>query len=143
MARRLQLDPAKLIGSQQLIAQLSPAEFISSDAGEFTVRDVLAELARPGRDPRSEFRTARFADGISEIEHLQPGMELEGIITNVTKFGAFVDIGVHQDGLIHISQLADHFIKDPAEVVSAGQIVHVTVLEIDTARRRIALRKRR
>ncbi len=143
MARRLQLDPAKLIGSQQLIAQLSPAEFIRSDAGEFTVRDVLAELARPGRDPRSEFRTARFADGISEIEHLQPGMELEGIITNVTKFGAFVDIGVHQDGLIHISQLADHFIKDPAEVVSAGQIVHVTVLEIDTARRRIALRKRR
>lgn len=143
MARRLQLDPAKLIGSQQLIAQLSPAEFISSDAGEFTVRDVLAELARPGRDPRSEFRTARFADGISEIEHLQPGMELEGIVTNVTKFGAFVDIGVHQDGLIHISQLADHFIKDPAEVVSAGQIVHVTVLEIDTARRRIALRKRR
>ena len=124
-------------------SQLTPAEFISSDAGEFTVRDVLTELARPGRDPRSEFRTARFADGISEIEHLQPGMELEGIVTNVTKFGAFVDIGVHQDGLIHISQLADHFIKDPAEVVSAGQIVHVTVLEVDLARRRISLRRRR
>jgi uncharacterized protein len=143
MARRLQLEPTKLIGSQQLISQLTPAEFISSDAGEFTVRDVLTELARPGRDPRSEFRTARFADGISEIEHLQPGMELEGIVTNVTKFGAFVDIGVHQDGLIHISQLADHFIKDPAEVVSAGQIVHVTVLEVDLARRRISLRRRR
>ncbi|MFN9288219.1 MAG: Tex family protein [Planctomyces sp.] len=143
LARRLQLEPTKLIGSQQLISQLTPAEFISSDAGEFTVRDVLTELARPGRDPRSEFRTARFADGISEIEHLQPGMELEGIVTNVTKFGAFVDIGVHQDGLIHISQLADHFIKDPAEVVSAGQIVHVTVLEVDLARRRISLRRRR
>lgn len=143
MARRLQVEPAKLIGATLLTSQLIATDFVSNDAGEFTVRDVIAELARPGRDPRSEFRTARFADGISEIEHLQPGMELEGIITNVTKFGAFVDIGVHQDGLIHISQLADHYIKDPAEVVSAGQIVQVTVLEIDTARRRISLRRRR
>lgn len=143
MARRLQTDPTKLIGAPHLTAQLSTADFISSDAGEFTVRDVIAELARPGRDPRSEFQTARFADGISELEHLQPGMELEGIVTNVTKFGAFVDIGVHQDGLIHISQLADHFVKDPAEIVAAGQIVKVTVLEVDTARRRIALRRQR
>ncbi len=143
MARHLQLQPAGLIGNPQITSQIRPEDFISSEFGEFTVRDVLQELARPGRDPRSEFRTARFADGISEIEHLQPGMELEGIVTNVTKFGAFVDIGVHQDGLIHISQLADHFVRDPAEIVSAGQIVAVTVLEIDLNRRRIALRRRR
>ncbi|MFM8728225.1 MAG: S1 RNA-binding domain-containing protein, partial [Planctomycetaceae bacterium] len=143
MARKLQIDPTKLIGAPQLTAQLNTADFISSDAGEFTVRDVIAELARPGRDPRSEFRTAQFAEGISELEHLQPGMELEGVVTNVTKFGAFVDVGVHQDGLIHISQLADHFVRDPAEIVAAGQIVKVAVLEVDTARRRIALRRLR
>ena len=114
-------------------------QFVSSEFGGFTVRDVLAELARPGRDPRREFRTARFTESVSEMEQLQPGMVLEGVVTNVTKFGAFVDIGVHQDGLVHISQLADRFIRDPAEVVSAGDIIRVTVLEVDTARKRIAL----
>jgi uncharacterized protein len=103
---------------------------------------VLSELARPGRDPRSEFQTARFLDNVSEVEHLAPGMVLEGVVTNVTKFGAFVDVGVHQDGLIHISQLADHFVRDPSEVVAVGQIVKVTVLEVDTARRRISLSRR-
>ena len=90
----------------------------------------------------SEFRTARFAEAVSEIEHLKPGMVLEGVVTNVTKFGAFVDVGVHQDGLIHISQLADHFVRDPSEEVSVGDIVKVTVTEVDVARRRIGLTRR-
>ena len=124
------------------MTQLSVADLISSGAGEFTVRDVIQELQRPGRDPRSEFKVATFSESIHEISDLAPGMIVEGVVTNVTKFGAFVDIGVHQDGLIHISQLADHFVRDPAEVVAVGDIVKVTVVEIDTARRRIALSRK-
>ena len=131
-----------LIGNEQLVANLNVAEFLSPEAGEFTVRDVVHELARPGRDPRSEFKVATFSESIQEISDLQIGMIIEGVITNVTKFGAFVDIGVHQDGLIHISQLADRFIRDPSEVVAVGDIVKVTVMEIDTARRRIALSRK-
>ena len=99
----------------------------------------MAELAKPGRDPRAEFALFSFAEGVNSVEELQPGMKLPGIVTNVTKFGAFVDVGVHQDGLIHISQLADRFVKDPAEVVRVRQQVMVRVLEIDPARNRIAL----
>lgn len=135
----LHVPSAQLIGNERLVSGLHANQFVSAEFGEFTVRDVLTELARPGRDPRREFRTARFTEAISELEQLQPGMVLEGVVTNVTKFGAFVDIGVHQDGLVHISQLADRFVRDPAEVVSAGDIVRVTVLEVDTARRRISL----
>jgi uncharacterized protein len=142
MARVLKTDAARLIGNEQVVGQLRAVDFVGDEAGEFTVRDVLTELARPGRDPRSEFRTARFLDNVSELEDLTPGMVLEGVVTNVTKFGAFVDVGVHQDGLIHISQLADHFVRDPAEVVAVGQIVKVTVLEVDTARRRISLSRK-
>ena len=142
MARVLKTDAARLIGNEQVVGQLRAVDFVGDEAGEFTVRDVLTELARPGRDPRSEFRTARFLDHVSELEHLTPGMVLEGVVTNVTKFGAFVDVGVHQDGLIHISQLADHFVRDPSEVVAVGQIVKVTVLEVDTARRRISLSRK-
>ena len=142
MARVLKTDAARLIGNEQVVGQLRAVDFVGDEAGEFTVRDVLAELARPGRDPRSEFRAARFLDHVSELEHLTPGMVLEGVVTNVTKFGAFVDVGVHQDGLIHISQLADHFVRDPSEVVAVGQIVKVTVLEVDTTRRRISLSRR-
>jgi uncharacterized protein len=135
----LQVPVTELVGNERLVSGLKAEQFVSSEFGGFTVRDVLAELARPGRDPRREFRTARFTESVSEMEQLQPGMVLEGVVTNVTKFGAFVDIGVHQDGLVHISQLADRFIRDPAEVVSAGDIIRVTVLEVDTARKRIAL----
>ena len=94
---------------------------------------------KPGRDPRPQFRTAAFTEGVEELEHLQPGMMLEGVVTNVANFGAFVDIGVHQDGLVHVSRLADRFVKDPREVVKAGDIVRVKVLEVDLKRRRIAL----
>jgi len=142
IAANLKTDVKSLIGNEQLVANLNLAELVTSDAGEFTVRDVVHELARPGRDPRSEFKVATFSETIQKISDLQIGMIIEGVITNVTKFGAFVDIGVHQDGLIHISQLADRFIRDPSEVVAVGDIVKVTVLEIDTARRRIALSRK-
>ncbi|MFO0975862.1 MAG: Tex family protein [Planctomycetaceae bacterium] len=142
MASQLKLDVRQLVGNERAVGQLKAAEFVNNEAGEFTVQDVLRELARPGRDPRSEFKTARFAEAVSEIEHLKPGMVLEGVVTNVTKFGAFVDVGVHQDGLIHISQLADHFVRDPSEEVSVGDIVKVTVTEVDVARRRIGLTRR-
>ena len=139
IAERLQQPVEKLIGNEQLPERVNAADLATGEFGELTVRDVLAELARPGRDPRREFRTAKFTEAVSELEQLHPGMVLEGVVTNVTKFGAFVDIGVHQDGLVHISQLADRFVRDPSEVVSAGDIVRVTVVEVDVQRRRIAL----
>lgn len=142
MAKRLGVPVSSLVGNEEMAGQLSAAEFVREDAGEFTVRDVLKELARPGRDPRSEFKAATFSDSVHEITDVQPGMKLEGVVTNVTRFGAFVDIGVHQDGLIHISQLADRFINDPSEEVSVGDIVKVTVLEVDAARKRISLSRK-
>ena len=107
------------------------------------MRDILAELAKPGRDPRPDFVTATFAEGVDDIRDLKPGMQLEGTVTNVAAFGAFVDIGVHQDGLVHISQLADRFVKDPHEVVKAGDVVKVRVVEVDVPRKRIGLSMRR
>ena len=142
MAANLQTDVKTLIGNEPLVASLNVADLISVAGGEFTVRDVLHELARPGRDPRSEFKVATFSESIHEISDLHVGMTLEGVITNVTKFGAFVDIGVHQDGLSHISQLADRFVRDPSEIVAVGDIVKVTVMEIDPDRRRIALSRK-
>jgi len=103
---------------------------------------VLAELEKPGRDPRPDFRVAEFKEGVNELEDLQPGMTLEGVVTNVTDFGAFVDIGVHQDGLVHVSRLANRFVKDPREVVRPGTVVRVKVVEVDLKRRRIALSMR-
>jgi uncharacterized protein len=103
------------------------------------VKDILAELEKPGRDPRPHFRTASFKEGVDQIGDLTPGMLLEGVVTNVANFGAFVDIGVHQDGLVHVSQLADRFVKDPRDVVKAGDIVNVKVVEVDLKRKRIAL----
>ena len=105
-------------------------------------RDILAELAKPGRDPRSEFKVARFAEGVNDLEDLKQGMILEGVVTNVTSFGAFVDIGVHQDGLIHISELANTYVQDPSDVVSVGDVVRVKVLDVDLDRRRIALSRK-
>ena len=142
MAARLQVNIASLVGNENLAQQLNAADFLTSEAGEFTVRDVLQELARPGRDPRSEFKAVKFSEAAHEVSDLKPGMKLEGVVTNVTRFGAFVDIGVHQDGLIHISQLADRFINDPSEEVAVGDIVKVTVLEVDVARKRISLSRK-
>ncbi|MBE3073262.1 MAG: S1 RNA-binding domain-containing protein, partial [Acidobacteria bacterium] len=133
---------SELVGQVDLLRRLSPETLADDRFGGPTIRDILAELEKPGRDPRPEFRMAAFADGVEEIEHVQPGMVLEGVVTNVANFGAFVDIGVHQDGLVHVSRLADRFVKDPRDVVKAGDIVKVKVIEVDLARRRIALTMR-
>ncbi len=129
----------ELLGNHALLATLQPARFTDERFGLPTVSDILSELEKPGRDPRPEFETASFKDGIEAISDLQPEMVLEGVITNVTNFGAFVDIGVHQDGLVHISNLSNKFVKDPREVVKTGALVKVKVLEVDLERRRIAL----
>ena len=122
---------------------LRAEDFVDEKFGLPTVRDILSELEKPGRDPRPDFVTASFADGVEDIRDLRPGMVLEGTVTNVAAFGAFVDIGVHQDGLVHISQLADRFVKDPHEVVKAGDVVRVSVTEVDPARKRIGLSMRK
>ncbi|MBZ4192705.1 MAG: helix-hairpin-helix domain-containing protein, partial [Candidatus Contendobacter sp.] len=128
-----------ILGNAAFLQTLEPAHFTDDRFGLPTVRDILAELEKPGRDPRPEFKTAAFKDGVEKMTDLQPGMVLEGVVTNVANFGAFVDIGVHQDGLVHISALADRFVKDPREVVKTGQVVKVKVLEIDLKRQRVAL----
>ncbi|CBA16134.1 Tex family protein [Xanthomonas albilineans] len=131
-----------LIGDGSFLRSLKPDQFTDATFGVPTVRDILKELEKPGRDPRPEFKAARFADGVEDIKDLKPGMVLEGVVSNVAAFGAFVDIGVHQDGLVHISALSDSYVKDPREVVKAGDIVKVKVLEVDVARKRIALTRR-
>jgi uncharacterized protein len=132
-------DLRTLMGDSVALKKLDPRQFIDEKFGLPTVKDIIAELEKPGRDPRPEFKTATFAEGVNEISDLRPGMMLEGTVTNVAAFGAFVDIGVHQDGLVHVSELADRFVKDPHEVVKAGQIVKVRVVEVDPKRKRIAL----
>ncbi|WP_240099520.1 Tex family protein [Thermomonas flagellata] len=132
----------QIIGDAALLRALKPAQFTDARFGEPTVRDILKELEKPGRDPRPEFKTAQFADGVEDIRDLRPGMVLEGVVSNVAAFGAFVDIGVHQDGLVHISALSERYVRDPREVVKAGDIVKVKVLEVDVARKRIALTRR-
>jgi uncharacterized protein len=132
----------KLIRSCDALRGLSPAEFVDERFGLPTVRDILLELEKPGRDPRPEFKTATFREGVEKVSDLTPGMVLEGVVTNVAAFGAFIDIGVHQDGLVHVSAMSTKFIKDPHEVVKAGQIVKVKVLEVDVKRQRIALTMR-
>ncbi len=136
-------DLRALMGDSAAIRRLDPRAFVDDRFGLPTVRDILAELEKPGRDPRPAFRTASFAEGVNEIADLKPGMWLEGTVTNVAAFGAFVDIGVHQDGLVHVSQLADRFVKDPREVVKAGDVVKVRVVEVDPARKRIGLSMKR
>ncbi|MBL8248291.1 MAG: RNA-binding transcriptional accessory protein, partial [Candidatus Competibacter sp.] len=129
----------EVLGNAAFLKTLEPARFTDERFGLPTVRDILAELEKPGRDPRPEFKTAAFKEGVEKLADLQTGMVLEGIVTNVANFGAFVDIGVHQDGLVHISALADRFVKDPREVVKVGQVVKVKVLEVDLKRQRVAL----
>lgn len=135
-------DLRALMGDKAALKAIDPRAFVDERFGLPTVRDIIAELEKPGRDPRPEFKTATFADGIDDIKDLKPGMRLEGTVTNVAAFGAFVDIGVHQDGLVHVSQLADRFVKDAHEVVKAGDVVKVRVVDVDIARKRIALTMR-
>jgi len=139
MAGDLGAPLAKLVGDPVLASRIDAARWVGGDVGEPTIRDILAELGKPGRDPRSAFAPPRFREDVTTLEDLRPGMVLEGVVTNVTAFGAFVDVGVHQDGLVHVSQLADRFVKDPREVVSAGARIEVHVLEVDLARKRISL----
>jgi uncharacterized protein len=135
-------DIRSLIGDSAFLKRLDPKRFTDESFGLPTVTDILQELDKPGRDPRPEFKTAVFQDGVEKLSDLKPGMVLEGVITNVTNFGAFVDIGVHQDGLVHISALSEKFVKDPYEVVKAGDIVKVKVMEVDVPRNRVGLSMR-
>jgi len=130
---------ADLMKSAETRMKITPERYISDKAGLFTIKDIIEELARPGRDPREKFEIFSFAEGVSTINDVEPDMKLPGIITNVTRFGAFVDIGVHVNGLIHISELSDSYVKNPADVVKANQKVTVTVLSVDRERKRIAL----
>ncbi len=135
-------DIRSLIGDSGFLKRLDPKQFTDETFGLPTVTDILKELDKPGRDPRPEFKTAEFQEGVESLKDLKPGMVLEGVVTNVTNFGAFVDIGVHQDGLVHISALSEKFVKDPYEVVKAGDIVKVKVMEVDTPRNRVGLSMR-
>lgn len=139
IAQSTALEMSSLIGNDRVLSKLDPAEFANDRFGIPTVTDIIAELNKPGRDPRPEFTTASFTEGITSLSDLRPGMVLEGTVTNVAAFGAFVDIGVHQDGLVHVSAMADRFVSDPHEIVRSGQVVKVKVLDVDEARKRISL----
>ncbi len=142
MAHAAATTPKSLVGNTSAIRQLDPGQFVDERVGMPTIADILAELEKPGRDPRQQFRVVRFAEGVHEIADLREGMILEGVVTNVTRFGAFVDVGVHQDGLVHISELDQRFINDPSEVVAVGDIIRVKVLQVDSQRQRIALSRK-
>lgn len=142
MASKLGATTTQLVGNASLVGKLNAQDFVSESCGLPTIEDILAELAKPGRDPRRQFEAASFSDDINDLEDLKAGMILSGVITNVTKFGAFIDLGVHQDGLIHISELANEFVRDPSEVVSLGDIVRVKVLDVDLQRRRISVSRK-
>ncbi|HEX4352700.1 MAG TPA: S1 RNA-binding domain-containing protein, partial [Polyangiales bacterium] len=143
MARDLGVSVAQLVDRSELVDKIDPQRYAKDDVGQFTLRDILSELKKPGRDPRSSFEPPKFRDDVRTLQDLQPDMELEGVVTNVTAFGAFVDVGVHQDGLVHVSQLADRFVKNPADVVKVGDKLQVRVLEVDLQRKRISLSARR
>jgi uncharacterized protein len=130
---------AELMGRADMLKTLRPELFANAQFGVITVKDILTELEKPGRDPRPDFKVARFNDGVEDIKDLKEGMVLEGTVSNVAAFGAFIDLGVHQDGLVHVSQLAHKFVNDAREVVKTGDIVKVQVVEVDVARKRIAL----
>ena len=143
MAADLGCSVPDLLANAEMRRRIRPEAYVTETVGLPTLRDILAELEKPGRDPREAFEAFAFAEGVTRIEDLEAGMRLPGIVTNVTNFGAFVDIGVHQDGLVHISQLADSFVSDPHTVVTVQQQVSVTVLEVDAARKRISLSMRK
>lgn len=133
------VELSDLLGNVKILRALKPHDFADDKLGAETIKDILIELEKPGRDPRPEFKTAEFKDGVEKISDLQPGMRLEGVVTNVANFGAFVDVGVHQDGLVHISQLADKFVEDPRDIVKPGDVVKVRVIEVDVQRKRISM----
>jgi len=139
MAKDLGTKIENLMSDETLRQQLKLESYVTATVGLPTLTDIIAELAKPGRDPREQFEAFAFAEGVEKMADLQPGMKLPGLVTNITKFGAFVDIGVHQDGLVHVSELADQFVSDAAQVVKVAQKVMVTVLEVDLERGRIAL----
>ncbi|HDY70261.1 MAG TPA: S1 RNA-binding domain-containing protein, partial [Nitrospirae bacterium] len=139
IAGDLRCSVPDLMQDETLRNRIDLTEYVTDTVGLPTLNDILKELAKPGRDPRERFETFSFAEGIEKIEDVQPGMKLPGVVTNITAFGAFVDIGVHQDGLVHISQLSDRFVKNPNEVVKVHQKVNVTVLSVDLNRKRISL----
>jgi uncharacterized protein len=139
MAADLDSVVQDLLQNEKLRNEIDIQQYLTDQVGMPTLTDIMDELAKPGRDPREEFETLSFSDTVKELKDVKPGMKLPGVITNVTAFGAFVDVGVHQDGLVHISQMADAFVKDPHKVVKVNQRVTVTVLEVDLERRRIAL----
>ena len=139
MAQDLNCAVPDLMRDATLRTKIKLESYVTTTIGLPTLKDILAELAKPGRDPRQQFEVFHFADGVTKVSDLKPGLKVPGLVTNVTAFGAFVDIGVHQDGLVHISQLSDTFVKDPNDVVKAGQKVQVTVIEVDLERNRIAL----
>ena len=143
ISRRLGCRSCDLLGNDDTLKGVDPESLVDDNLGLPTIRDILAELSRPGRDPRREYEPMRFADGVETIADVETGMRLEGIVTNVTHFGAFIDIGVHQDGLLHISELDNRFVKDPTEVVKVGDHLRVEVLEVDRRRQRIALSRKR
>ncbi len=143
MAKDLGVVLQSLIGNKDALAKVQKERYFGDGVGQFTIDDILAELAKPGRDPRASFEPPKFRDDVRSLEDLKIGMELEGIVTNVTAFGAFVDVGVHQDGLVHVSKLSDKFVKDPSTVVKVGSKLHVRVLEIDLERKRISLTARK
>jgi len=130
---------AEVVGNERLLAAVDARRYVGGDVGLPTLQDILAELRKPGRDPRESFELPAFRDDVTELKHLAEGMQLEGVVTNVVAFGAFVDVGVHQDGLVHVSQLSDRFVRDASEVVRVGQRVKVTVLSVDPDRGRVAL----
>jgi len=142
IAEKNQRTVDSLIGDSTFLRTVQAKDYACEQFGLLTVQDIIRELDKPGRDPRPEFKTASFRDGVEKISDLQIGMVLEGVVTNVANFGAFVDVGVHQDGLVHISAITNRFIKDPREAVKTGDIVKVKVLEVDAARKRIALTMR-
>jgi uncharacterized protein len=142
IAAKASKDVSSIIGDGQFLKAVNAADFVSEEVGLPTIKDILSELEKPGRDPRPEFVTAEFKEGVEEIKDLKDDMILEGVVSNVAAFGAFVDIGVHQDGLVHISMMSDQFISDPREVVKAGDVVKVKVMEVEVARKRIALSMR-
>jgi uncharacterized protein len=142
MARDAGVGVAELVGSEERAAAIEPARYVGDGVGLPTLRDILAELRKPGRDPRDAFELPAFRDDVKEPKDLVPGMVLEGVVTNIVAFGAFVDVGVHQDGLVHVSQLADRYVADANQVVRVGQKVRVTVQSVDLARGRIALTMR-
>ena len=143
IAKRSGISLPELIGNKDALKRLKPLDFVTEQFGLPTVKDIISELEKPGRDPRPGFATAHFAEGVEEIADVKPGMVLEGVVSNVTAFGAFVDIGVHQDGLVHISEIADSYVKNPADVLHVGQIVKVRVLDSDPQRKRISLSMRK